>query len=69
MRSTIKILRPVYTKRQPSTLRQLRDDASDTVLVENNGVAPEQDCNPFSSGSIVFNEKSIGSVIAELLQR
>ena len=28
-----------------STLRQRCDDASDTVLMENNGVAPEWGCN------------------------
>ena len=51
------------------TLRQLCDDASDTILIENIGGAPEWSCNPFSSDSIVFNENSIASVIAELLQR
>ena len=45
------------------------DDASDTVLIENNGVAPEWGCNPFSSNSIVFNENSITSLIAEFSQR
>ena len=50
-------------------LRQLYNDASDTVLIENNEVAPDWGCNPFSSDSIIFNENSIASVIAELLQR
>ena len=36
-----------------STLRQLWDDAGDSVLIESNGVAPEWGCNPFSSDSIV----------------
>ena len=31
------------------------NDTSDTVLIENNGVTPESDCNPFSNKSIVFN--------------
>ena len=31
------MLEPVYTRGQ-STLRQLSDDASDTVLIENNAV-------------------------------
>ena len=48
------------------TLRQLCDDACDSVLIENNGVAPEWVCNPFSSDSTVFNENRIASVIAEL---
>ena len=30
-----------------STLLPLCDDASDTILIENNGVAPQWDCNPF----------------------
>ena len=47
-------------------LRQRCDDTSDTVLVENSGVAPEWDCNPFLSNSIVFNENRIVSIIAEL---
>ena len=31
-------------------------------------ITPEWDCNPFLSDSIVFNENSIASVIAELSQ-
>ena len=46
-----------------SMLQQLCDDASDTVLIENN---PEWGCNPSSSDSNVFNEKSIASIIAVL---
>ena len=49
-----------------STLLQLCDDASNTVLIANNGVAAEWGCNPFSSNSIVFNENSIASVITEM---
>ena len=55
-------LGPVYTKRQ----RQHCDDACDSVLIENNRVAPEWSCNPFSSNSTVFNENRITSVIAAL---
>ena len=40
-------------------LGQICDDASDTVLIENNGVAPDWGCNTFSSDIIVFNENSI----------
>ena len=50
-----------------SMLRQLSDDASDSVLIESNGITPELGCNPFSSNSIVFNENRIASVIAQLL--
>ena len=49
-------------------LQQLCDEASDTAVIENNGVIPELDCNPFSSDPVVFNENSIASVIAELPQ-
>ena len=38
------VLRPVFTK-----LVQPCDDASDSVLIENNGVAPKWGYNPFSS--------------------
>ena len=30
-----------------STLLQISDDASNTVLIENNGVTPDWGCNPF----------------------
>ena len=49
-------------------LRQLYNDASNTGLIENNGVTPGWGCNPFSIDCIVFNESSIASVIAELSQ-
>ena len=52
-----------------STLRQLCNEACDSVLIENNRVAPEWGCNPFSSDSTDFNENRITSVITELLQR
>ena len=44
------------------------DNDSDTVLIENNGVAPDWGYNPFLSNSIVFNEDGIASIIAELSQ-
>ena len=49
-----------------STLRQLCDDTSNSVLIENNGVALEWSYKPFSSDSIVFIENSIASIIAAL---
>ena len=55
-------LGPIYTKRQ----RERCDDACDCVLIENNRVASEWVCNPFSSDSTVFNENRIASVIAAL---
>ena len=50
-----------------SMLHQLCDDTSNTVLIENNGVASEWGGNPFWSDSIVFIESSMASVIAALL--
>ena len=44
-----------------SMLRQLCDDANNPALIENN----EWGCNLSSSDSIVFNQNSITSVIAE----
>ena len=38
-----------------SMLRQLCDDACNSILVENNGVAPEWGYNLFSSDSTDFN--------------
>ena len=55
----------LYTERQ----RQRCNEASDTALIENNGVTPKWVATPFWSDSIVFNENSITSIIAELLQR
>ena len=54
---------------QASALRQLCDEACDSVLIENNGVTPEWVCNLFSSDSTDFNENRVASVIAELSQR
>ena len=50
-----------------STLRQLCDDASNSVLIENIGDAPKLGCNPFPTDSIVFNENRITGIVAELL--
>ena len=52
-----------------STLQQLCDDASYTVVIENNGVARKWVATSFLSNSIVFNENSVTSIIAELSQR
>ena len=49
-----------------STMRQLCDDASDSDLIENNGVTPDWGCNPFSSDSLVLNENRIPTDITEL---
>ena len=43
---------------------QLCDDANDTILIENTGVAPDWTCNPFYSDSFVFIEKFMANVIA-----
>ena len=48
------------------SLRARCDDACNAVLIENNGVAPEWVCKPFSSDSTVFSENRIPSVIAAL---
>ena len=50
---------PVYTNQ--ASVSALRHYASDTVLIENNGVAPDWGCNPFSSNSMAFNKNSITS--------
>ena len=58
------VLGPVYTKRQ----RQLCNDASNSVPIENNGVTWKWVVTLSWSGSIVFNENSIARVIAALSQ-
>ena len=58
-------LKDCFHQASESMLRELCDNASDPVLIENNVVVPEWDCNSFSSDSIVFNENSIASVITE----
>ena len=42
-----------------SMLRQLCDDASNSVLIENNGVTPEWGCNPFLSDSQLFSMRKV----------
>ena len=42
-----------------STRRELGDDASDTVLIENNGAARKWVATPIESDSIGFNENSV----------
>ena len=64
----VKTLRARLHQASASMLRQLSDDTCDSVLIENNGVAPEWGCNLFSSDSTDFNETRIASVIAELSQ-
>ena len=51
-----------------SMLQQLCSDATDTVLIENNGVTQKRVANLIWNGSIVFNENSIISFITDLLQ-
>ena len=50
-----------------SMLRQLCDNASDSVLIENHRVTLDSGCKAFSSDFIVFNESSIASVIVALI--
>ena len=59
----MRIPRARFTKRQ----YQRCDDACDSVLMENNGVAPNWVCNPFSSDSIVFNENGITNFIISVV--
>ena len=51
-----------------SMLRQLCNYASKTVLIENNGVAQKRVAALFWSGSIVVNENTVTSIIAEYPQ-
>ena len=67
-RHYVKTLRARLHQASASMLRQLSDDACDSVVIENNGVTPEWGCNLFSSDSADFNETRIASVIAELSQ-
>ena len=53
------VIRVRLQQASASTLRQLCNDASDTILIENNGVTPEWSCNSFSSDTIIFNENRI----------
>ena len=49
-----------------SPMWQLCNDASNSVLIQNNRVTPDLGCNPFWRNSIVCNENRITSIIAEL---
>ena len=49
-----------------SILWQCYDDASNTALIENNGVTQKWVSTPFWGDSIVFNENSIANVTAAL---
>ena len=64
----LRALRAHLHQASASTLRQFCDDTRDSVLFENNEIAPEWGCNPFLSDSIVFNKNRIASIITELLQ-
>ena len=45
-------------------MRQLCDDTSDTVLIENNGITPDWGCNQFCSDSIITAHKEVwGKII------
>ena len=57
-------LRARLHQESASKLRQLCDDACDSVFIENSGVARKWVATPFWSDSIVFNENRIASVIA-----
>ena len=61
-------LRACLHQASASMLRQLCDNASDTILIESNRVAWKWVATSFQSGSIVFNENSMASIIAELSQ-
>ena len=50
-----------------STLQKLCYDTSNTVVIESNEVAWNWVATQFWSDSIIFNEDSITSIIAELL--
>ena len=67
-RRTVRAFRPHLHQVSASTLQQLCDGASNTVLIENNVVVPEWGCNPFPGDFVVFGENIITSVNAELLQ-
>ena len=60
---TYRSIRAVYTKRQ----RQRCDNVCDTSLIDHNGVTPKWAATPFSSNSIVVNERCVASIIAVLM--
>ena len=51
-----------------SIWRQHCNDACDTALIDQKGVAPKLGATPFSSDSILTNENCVTSVIATLMQ-
>ena len=51
----------IYTKHQ----RQLYDEASNSVLIENNGVSLDMGWSRFLSDTVVVNKNSIASITAE----
>ena len=69
MRIVSELLRARLHQSSESMLPHFLNDARDTIPIENNGVAPEWNCNPVSRDSIVFTDNKIHNVIAELLQR
>ena len=48
--------------RQASMLQQCYNDTSNIPLIENNGVAPDWDCNPFSSDYLLFSLRAVSLV-------
>ena len=54
----------IYTERY---YQRCDNAASNTTLIENNGVPPEWGCHTIWSDPIVFHERSIPSVIAALM--
>ena len=64
----MRLIRDHLHQASVSTPGQLCDDTSDSLLIENNGVAQEWGCNPFSSDYIVFNENRITSVTSVVVR-
>ena len=65
---TFSLLRPRLHQASALTLRQLYDDARDTVLVAINSVVQKWVATPFWNDSIVFNENRITRIIVEFSQ-
>ena len=57
----------IHLDRQGPFTTSVCDYAGNIAMIENNGVAPNRDCNPLCSDCIVFNESSIASVIIAAL--
>ena len=60
---------PIYIKHQHQCCHNSAMTLVILFLIENNRVTLEWGCNPFWSNTIVLNENSIHSTIAELSQR